>query len=75
VSRVALNAYERGRRQPGADALARILRAAGFELALAPRIDVERNARVLSEVLDLAEALPWRPDERLRFPPFRERVR
>ena len=69
-----LNAYERGSRQPGADALASILRAAGFELHLTPVIDVERNARVLAEVLDLAERLPYRPRRTLRFPPFKRRA-
>jgi len=75
VPRSVLNAYERGNRQPGADALASILAAAGFELRLAPRIDHDRNARVLAEVLDLAERLPWRPRRRLAFPPLRRRAR
>ncbi len=61
IPRSVLNAYERGNRQPGADALARILAAAGFELRIAPGIDLERNARALAEVLDLAESLPHRP--------------
>ncbi|MFA5891172.1 MAG: helix-turn-helix transcriptional regulator [Actinomycetota bacterium] len=74
IPRSVLNAYERGNRQPGADALAAILAAAGFELRLAPRIDLERNARVLSEVLDLAERLPWRPRRTLSFPPFHREV-
>lgn len=74
IPRSVLNAYERGNRQPGADALASILGAAGFELRLAPRIDHERNARVLADVLDLAERLPWRPRRELRFPPFHRRV-
>lgn len=74
IPRSVLNAYERGNRQPGADALASILAAAGFELTLTPRIDAERNARVLAEVLDLAERLPWRPRRTLTFPPFKRRV-
>lgn len=61
IARSVLNAYERGRREPGADALSSILAAAGFELRIGPRVDVERNARILSDVLDLAEILPWRP--------------
>lgn len=68
-----LNAYERGTRQPGGDALISILRAAGFDARLAPRIDLERNARILAEVLDLAERLPYRPRKQLRYPPFRRR--
>jgi transcriptional regulator with XRE-family HTH domain len=74
IPRSVLNAYERGKRQPGADALASILRVAGFELRLAPRIDYARNARVLAEVLDLAERLPWRPRRTLSFPPFAGRA-
>lgn len=74
VPRSVLNAYERGHRQPGVDALASILRAAGFRLGLAPVVDRRRNARVLAEVLDLAERLPFRPSRRLRYPPFHRRV-
>lgn len=74
IPRSVLNAYERGNRQPGADALAAIVRAAGFDLTLMPIIDHARNARVLSEVLDLAERLPWRPRKVLRFPPFHKRA-
>lgn len=74
MPRSVLNAYERGNRQPGADALTSILSAAGFELRLVPRVDRERNGRVLAEVLDLAERLPWHPRRTLRFPPFHRRV-
>ena len=74
VPRSVLNAYERGKRQPAADALADILAAAGFELRLTPRIDLDRNARALAEVLDLAERLPWRPRRTLSFPRFNDRV-
>jgi transcriptional regulator with XRE-family HTH domain len=74
IPRSVLNAYEHGRRQPGVDAFASILRAAGFNLRLVPCIDLERNARALSEVLNLAERLPWRPRKKLGYPPFRTRV-
>jgi transcriptional regulator with XRE-family HTH domain len=74
LPRSVLNAYERGKRQPGADALVAILAAAGFELSLEPRIDYERNARILSQVLDLAERLPWRPKKELRYPGLRRRA-
>lgn len=74
IPRSVLNAYEHGNRQPGADSLARILAVAGFDLRLAPRIDAERNARILSEVLDLAERLPYRPRRTLPYPPFNKRV-
>jgi uncharacterized protein len=73
IPRSVLNAYERERRQPGADALASILAAAGFDLRLAPVISHERNARILAEVIDLAEKLPYRPRRRLMYPPLRER--
>ena len=74
IPRSVLNAYERGNRQPGADALAAIVRAAGFDLRLVPRVDPERNARILREVLDLAERLPWRPRRTLHYPPLRRRI-
>jgi uncharacterized protein len=77
LPRSVLNAYERGRRQPGADVLVRIVRAAGLDLRLddAPRtLDDERAARILSQVLDLAEALPSRR-RRTMFPPFLTRAR
>jgi transcriptional regulator with XRE-family HTH domain len=74
IPRSVLNAYEHEKRQPGADALLSILRAAGFELRLSPRINQERNARVLAEVLDLAERLPYRPRRTLRYPKFPRRA-
>jgi uncharacterized protein len=36
MPRSVVNAYERGNRQPGVDALARIVAAAGFRLDLTP---------------------------------------
>jgi uncharacterized protein len=76
IPRSVLNVYERGRREPGAEALARILRTAGFELRLVrtPAVDAERAGRVLAQVLDLADALPTKRRGRLAYPPFRERV-
>jgi transcriptional regulator with XRE-family HTH domain len=76
LPRSVLCAYEHGARQPGADVLARILAAAGFELRAVParRLpDPERADRILQDVLDLAEHLPYRA-RGLGFPPFRERV-
>jgi hypothetical protein len=61
MPRSVLNAYERGRREPGVDALGRVLAAAGCRLDLAPldrRAEDERSGRVLSMVLDLTESLP-----------------
>jgi len=74
IPRSVLNAYEHGKRQPGADSLAAILAAAGFTLRLESRIDRERNAKILAQVLDLAEQLPWRPRRTLRYPQFARRV-
>jgi transcriptional regulator with XRE-family HTH domain len=66
-----ISAYEHGRRQPAAAALARIAAACGQEL----RIDLptaERSTvhagRVLAQVLDLAEQLPYRPSRELAYP-------
>jgi transcriptional regulator with XRE-family HTH domain len=68
-----LSAYLRGRRQPSVAALARIAAAAGFELQLAPNGDlaqIEHAGRVLAQVLDLAEQLPYRPRPELSYPPL-----
>lgn len=70
-----LNAYERGKRQPGADKLAAILASAGYELRIWPRIDHGRNARILAQVLDLAERLPSRTSRKLAYPAFNDRAR
>ena len=56
-----LSAYERGRREPGASALLRIARAAGFEPSYRRQPDPATCAGRLVEVLALAEALPYRP--------------
>ncbi|MBI4897467.1 MAG: helix-turn-helix transcriptional regulator [Actinobacteria bacterium] len=71
LSRSVVNAYEHGTRQPGVDALARIAAAGGMRLALQPRvetIDPSRAGRLLQQVLDLAEALPYKPRRILGFP-------
>src|ERR1043165_2028702 len=78
VPRSVVNAYERGRRQPTAAALARIVGAAGLRLSLEPAVvvlDDMRAGRILSQVLDLAEQLPTRRRGTLRFPAFARRVR
>jgi transcriptional regulator with XRE-family HTH domain len=76
MTRSVLCAYESGARQPGVDALARIAGAAGMELALTPaveRVDPLRAGRILEQVLELAEALPYRPRATLDFPHLRDR--
>jgi transcriptional regulator with XRE-family HTH domain len=68
-----LSAYEHGRRQPSVSALARIARGAGLHLELAPTAgdaSLERQARVLEMVLDLAGSLPFRGRGELQYPPL-----
>jgi hypothetical protein len=74
TSQATISAYESGRKQPSVDTLARLLAATGQRLAVQPghgfepsREQHRRTARVLAQVLALAEALPYRP-EPLRFP-------
>ena len=71
MPRSVINAYVRGHREPGSDALERIAAAAGLELRLAPRrapVDAARAGRLLEQVLELAEALPYRPRKTLGYP-------
>ena len=68
-----LSAYARGRRQPSVESMARIAAAAGVELQLGPRADraaTEHSGKVLAQVLDLAEHLPYRPRPELAYPPL-----
>jgi|ERR1700761_5510874 transcriptional regulator with XRE-family HTH domain len=78
VPRSVLNAYLRGRREPGADALIRLAAAGGFDLEPTkrkPPVDAERAGRILVQVLELAEALPFRPRSEMSFPPLAERFK
>jgi transcriptional regulator with XRE-family HTH domain len=73
LPRSVLSAYEHGRRQPGVDALARLATAGGLQLRLGPAtppVDPRRAARILAQVLDLAEELPARRRGRLEYPPI-----
>lgn len=77
IPRSVLNVYLRGHREPGAEALLRLAGAAGFELAPGrrrPPVDEERASGILVQVLELAEALPFRPRAALDYPPLRERL-
>lgn len=68
-----LSAYEHGRRQPSVAALARIARGAGLQLELAPAVgdaSLERQARILEMVLDLAGSLPFKGRGELQYPPL-----
>jgi transcriptional regulator with XRE-family HTH domain len=78
LPRSVVNAYVRGTREPGADTLARLAAAGGLKLQLAPRkapVDIDRASKILVEVLELAEALPFRPRPELRYPHLPDRVR
>jgi transcriptional regulator with XRE-family HTH domain len=68
-----LSAYEHGRRQPSVAALARIAAASGQEVRVdSPSIEPSsrRAGRILAQVLDLAEQLPYRPRRDLAYPPL-----
>jgi transcriptional regulator with XRE-family HTH domain len=71
LPRSVINTYLHGHRAAGADALSRIAAAGRMELTLAPRtspVDPERAGRRLAQVLDLAEALPFKRARKLRYP-------
>jgi transcriptional regulator with XRE-family HTH domain len=73
LDRSVLSAYENGRRQPSVAALARIVAAAGMKLDLTSSRSAaaeEHAGRVLAQVLELAEALPYRPRDELAYPPL-----
>lgn len=77
MPRSVLNAYMRGTREPGADALLRIASAAGVKLELGeqrPPVDQQRASFILNQVLGLAEALPYRPRAELAYPPLKDRL-
>jgi hypothetical protein len=77
MPRSVVNAYVRGKREPGIDALGRLAAAGGLKLELAPRrppVDVDRASRILVQVLELAEALPFRPRPELGYPRLSERI-
>lgn len=56
-----LSAYERGRRQPSLANASRIIDALGFAVKFDFVLDPAEQARRLHDVLELAEALPYRP--------------
>lgn len=67
TAQTAISAYETGRKVPSIPTLERLLAACGASLEVSrPRL--ERAGRHLSEVLALAEALPYRPAQELRYP-------
>ena len=77
ISRSVLNAYLKGHREPGADALLRVVSAAGGKLEFGqrkPPVDPVRASRILNQVLGLAEALPYRPRAEMAYPPLKDRL-
>jgi transcriptional regulator with XRE-family HTH domain len=76
TSAAAICNYESGAQVPRFDTLVRIVEAAGNSLVCEvwrrrpDTIDLSRNARILEDVLDLADHLPHRPTDELVFPPF-----
>jgi transcriptional regulator with XRE-family HTH domain len=77
LPRSVVNAYLKGKREPGADALTRLAAAGGFELRLErrrPPVDAERAGKILVQVLELAEALPYRPQPEMTYPRLAERL-
>lgn len=72
VPQSLISAYERGRRQPGADMLLRLLAATGHRVVLRSTVEESTEAAAkLAQVCALAMALPARPPGPLRYPPFR----
>jgi transcriptional regulator with XRE-family HTH domain len=77
IPRSVLNVYLHGHREPGAETLLRIAAAGGLNLELSerkPPVDPERASKILVQVLELAEALPFRPRAEMQYPPLAERL-
>jgi transcriptional regulator with XRE-family HTH domain len=77
IPRSVFNVYLHGRREPGAETLIRIAAAGGLSLQLGrrkPPVDPERASRILVQVLELAEALPFRPRAEMQYPPLADRL-
>jgi hypothetical protein len=77
MPRSVVNAYLKGSREPGADALARLAAAGGLELHLSrrrPPVDADRAGKILVQVLELAEALPFKPKATLDYPHLPDRL-
>ena len=56
-----LSAYERGRRQPSLAIASRVIDALGYSVKFDFVLDPFEQGRRLCEVLQLSEALPYRP--------------
>lgn len=76
VAPSVLSAYETGARQPSAKMLARLVRAAGGQLAIVDAGHERlRQKTELELAIGTASALPRREPGPLSVPPFRELVR
>jgi transcriptional regulator with XRE-family HTH domain len=72
VPQPLISAYEKGRRQPGADMLLRLVRATGHDLTLYSTVEASRDAAAkLEQVVAIASALPARRRGPLTFPSWR----
>lgn len=76
TSAAAICLYERGRRRPRVDTLARLMAAMGGTLevdtvTMPTTIDIRENGRTLQDLLDLADHLPRRSSKQMRYPVFR----
>jgi transcriptional regulator with XRE-family HTH domain len=77
IPRSVLSFYLHGRREPGVDVLLRIAAAAGVDLQIGnrrPPVNPERASQILVQVLELAEALPFRPRSEMLYPPLADRL-
>src|SRR5262245_37268299 len=77
IPRSVLNVYLRGRREPGAETLLKLASAGGLDVQLVERrtpVDPQRAGRILVQVLELAEALPFRPRAENDYPPLAQRL-
>lgn len=77
LPRSVVNVYLHGRREPGADTLARLAAAGGLRLNVEsrkPPVDTERAGEILEQVLGLAEALPFRPRAEMGYPSLKKRL-
>lgn len=75
--RSVVNSYLKGNREPGVDALVRLAAAGGLELQLErrePPVDADRAGEILVQVLELAEALPFRPRPGIAYPRLADRL-
>jgi transcriptional regulator with XRE-family HTH domain len=77
IPRSVMNVYEHGKREPSAEMLRRLLNAGGYRLVaerVPPPVDPVRAGEILSQVIGLAEALPYRPKPDNRYPPLAQTI-